>query len=457
MSGKRKVSDLQTALELFARRAKALTVENIESFPGFLDALFDEDALADPDERQRLAEQVRETIVGVVEGCSLATDRQTGNALFAIDKDLHGLDAARRVREVRLVPRTYYDHRKALLPRVIRELQKEFSGRKPSVADVLLSQRAKQAARQLYRCAQPVLICVDTYDVFARYSNHLEWTFSRVRDGHVNADRVPHGWLMEYCSPRQWSVSPEVHDHRAFGPLHPGHVGLSLAPSCRDSVSDLALWHYADSQRRLRVLLADRSGRDYLRGNLPDAVWWSLQAGGPFEREEVDTMLSVEGRFDDPQSYVSDLLKDKEGEAIHRRWLALLSAPPCAKWHPRWEHTTLLTDEDRTKLCSQLLQLCIPLQQLFPDETVPDLRSQFEEAAFVVLQEGLSRYGLIVGCPDTPDVEGLYQDVLRLRATRYEGRREGEPVWRENASDAPKVNQGHWFRALEGVDHEDEE
>jgi hypothetical protein len=440
MSGKRKVSDLQTALEAFGRRARGLTAENLASFPGVLEALFDEDALADPDERLRLAGQVRETIVRVTEGCRLAQDRQVGNALFAISEELHDLGVLRRVKQVHLASRTYYDRRDILLPRIVRELRNEFNGSESSAANVALSARARKAAQLLYRYAQPTLICVDAYDLCAKYAYALHVVPSAAFHTFKGVTPDSHSWLRPFSFRDHYFSHPEQHvdQHWTYGE---DDVDAHLAPYGRTSESDSGLRDYAYYHKYLRALLRDPSGRDYVRESVPSDRWPAIQSESPLMPDEVDRLLSVQAKTypDTAEAFVTNLRQDDEGSALHAKWIQLLSAALHGHTYPHrasWLH--------RRALSGDLLRLCISLQQLFPEETLSDVRSRFRGVVLDVMADGLyeagapfiaSRIGDRITF--TEDASMLYRDILKWQAVRYSRRRleDGEAVWIDDPPD----------------------
>ena len=413
MSGKRKVNDLQTALELFARHANGLTAENLEIFPGILEALFDEDALADPGERLRLAERVLQTIVGAINDCKLARDRHVGNALFAIDEDLHDKGVLTRVNEVHVAHRTYYDRRKVLLSRVARELRKEFSRREIPVSGVVLSPEAHRAARQLYRYAQQALVLVEAFGLCTDYAVKLLVAFAEARVAQADPEDLPHGWLAKY-----------------------GNKGedVRLVPASRTDESDQGLWALAYVYRYLRRLLQDRAGRVYVRESLPPESWESIQLRPAFAPDETDKMLSVleEGQLDSPKVFVNDLCKDSQGGAIHEHWLKLLAAQSVA---PSGDEFAALAREETVR---DLLMLCIALQDVFPEETLLAPGEDFESTVPSIIYQVAEELGASVdGGGETAAVSALWDAILKYSPPRYvveEGGQNREQVWNDRPS-----------------------
>ena len=450
MSGKRKVSDLQAAVESFARCARGLTTENLESLPGILEALFDDDALADPDERLRLAERVRETIVRIIEDCRDATDRHVGNVLFAIEDDLHNMSVTDRLthmkgeKKVDLFP-LYYPRRKRLLPRVVGGLRKEFSSGALPVSDVVLSAKAQQAARQLYRYAQPVLVCIDAYSLCVWFGFAVHAVHHAALAVFRDLTRDSHSWLQAFSFRDHFFSHPEQHaDQRwTFGQKD---VDAHLAPYSSASESDSALRNYAYFHRYLRALLRDRTGRDYLRESLPSDRWQAVQAGRPFAPGWVDKLLSVlaESNPDTDEVFVANLCQDDEGSDLHAKWLELLSAPSHTRAERRDEYAHLPTDQNRSEVAHDLLQLCIALQYLFPDETLRNAGGRFGSTVLQVMVNGLYECGAPFAGPGsegrrvvfTQDAAALYRDIIGRQPGRYSQSREDEgPVWFDDPPD----------------------
>jgi hypothetical protein len=268
-------------------------------------------------------------------------------------------------------------------------------------------------ARQLYRYAQRALVPLEAFDLCTDYAVRLLVAFAKARLAQEDPEGLPHGWLAKYGNK--------------------GEV-VQLVPASRTDESDQGLWALAYVSIYLRTLLRDRTGRAAVRESLPPESWESIQrpAFGP---DETKKMLSVlEGvHRDRPKTFVDDLCKDVQGRAIHEKWLKLLAAQSVA---PSGDEFAALA---RSEAARDLLMLCLPLQNTFPDETLLAPGEDFEAAVSSIIWQRADELGVSMDGEgaDVAGVSKLIDGVLEYSPPRYaneEGREKPEYVWTNNPS-----------------------
>ena len=405
MPGKREVSPLHAELESFGRRARRLTADRLQTYPGVLAALFGEEALVDADQRQILAERVERAILAIIAGINDREDRRIAEAVFAAKPEFYDLNVTERQSKSEELDgpiRELYKTRRArIVGDVAAALQRMFCGQKVADHDALLSPEARRAARQLYRYAQQALVRVEAYDLCNRFARGLRGNFRCAHAAHVDLKYIAHGWLGEYGK---------------------GAYGFRLAPTTRGLESDPALWALAYCYRYLRTLLRDPTGRDYLRENLPTECWRSIQLGAPFQSGEVDKMLSVlaEGQIDDAYAFVDNLCQDDQGCSIHEKWLELLTTERSVS--ENWGKSAdarELTAGERGMLVFDLLMLCIALQTVFPKETLTMPEEESRLAIAMIIGQGLVESQEPEEEYDIEKESELVDHLLRLRPPMY--------------------------------------
>jgi len=418
MASKQKVSTLQAELESFGRCARALTASRLQSYPGVLKALFGEDALADPDERQRLADLVESALLKIIADMPDRTDRLVAEVVFAAKEALYDKGVYERQCYVKYhdkidIMAQYYSRREKIVPDVAAALQGKIRAEKRTVNGVVLSPEAHRAARQLYRYAQQALIVVDAFDLCGDLAQSLRVQFKKARRDGTKLESIRHGWLGQHTD-------------------EGGSTRFRLAPTTRCPMSDLGLWAYVYFRRYLRVLLADRTGRDYLRENLPNLPadsWHDIQKGAPFQAAEVDQLLAVLAgtQFDDHFGFADDLCRDFQGQVIYDKWMKFLAT---REWPPQQPSSS---DPFGTR--KYLLILCMSLQGVFPDET----RYPGEEFPMVmraVILDGLREsigVDVELDLADYKRVHPLADDLIECRPPRYVETNGAKPEW----NDAP--------------------
>jgi len=292
---------------------------------------------------------------------------------------------------------------------------------------------------------------VDVYSLCAYYAYPLY----AVRDAawHTFEGVTPdsHSWLMPFSYKDHLLSHPEEHagerwTYRIKGrwTLRSNDVDAHLAHYGRTPESDRALWDYASFHRYLKILQQQRAGNDYLLEILPSHRWQDLQTRRPFERCEVDELLSAlgEDHADTPEVFVSSLIRTEQGRVLHTKWLEFLSAAMHGERDPKYKG--LPTWRDRRVLSSDLLQACSTLQGIFPDETLPHAGARFETTLLLVLINGLRECGAPFVASRTPEMvtltedgEALLHDVRALEPSRYSESGEGSAVWFDDPRRGP--------------------
>ena len=418
MPQRQEVSRLQRELESFARRRNELTAARFQSPPaGVLSALFGDEALADPAEKQVLAERVVNALLDIIASIENEKDRRIAEAIFIAKPEFYGKNVTERQTYIEEhdypIKELYKNRRPTIVADVVYALEQTFSGTRTVVRDVVLSSTARRAARQLYRYAQRALIPLEAFDLCTNCAVRLLVIFAEARLAQVNPEDLTHGWLAKY-----------------------GNKGedVRLVPASRTDESDQGLWALAYVYRYLRRLLQDRAGRVYVRESLPPESWESIQLRPAFAPDETDKMLSVleEGQLDSPKVFVNDLCKDSQGGAIHEHWLKLLAAQSVA---PSGDEFAALAREETVR---DLLMLCIALQDVFPEETLVAPGEDFLSAVPSIIYHVAEELGVSVdGGDETAAVSALWDAILKYSPPRYvveEGGQNREQVWNDRPS-----------------------
>jgi hypothetical protein len=415
---KPEVSPLHKQLDSFGRRGRRLTAARLKRCPGVLVALFGQEALADADAEQILAERVERAILAIIAGINDERDRRIAEAVFCAKPEFYGLNVDARQRKIKDMGggdlrERYKTQRARIVSDVADALQRMCGAQKAADRDALLSPEARRAARQLYRYAQHALVRVEAYNLCIRFAHGLRGNFRRARAANVDPKHLAHGWLAEHGK---------------------GDDSFRLAPNTRSMESDPALWALAYCYRYLRTLLRDPTGRDYLRENLPLECWRSIQLGAPFQSAEVDKMLSVlaESQIDEDYAFVDNLCQDDQGRSIHEKWLVLLTTETSqAENWGKSADARQLTAGDREQLIFDLLMLCIALQNVFPPEALISPEENSRLAIGMIIDRGLTESRKSDDDYDDDDAEkeeGLVDHLLRLRPPMYLSD-EDEFVW----------------------------
>lgn len=416
MPSKPEVSPLHKQLDSFGRRGRRLTAAKLKRYPGVLVALFGQEALADADAEQILAERVERAILAIIAGINDERDRRIAEAVFCAKPEFYDLNVDARQRKIKDMGggdlrERYKTQRARIVSDVAAALQRMCGAQKVADHDALLSPEARRAARQLYRYAQQALVVVDAYDLCVEFAagvgQYLRWA----RAGGCNLAKLPRGWLGAYCNDDE---------------------NLRLVPATTTPEADSALWAYAYCHRYLRTLLQDPTGRDYLRENLPLECWRSVQLGAPFESDEVDKMLSVlaESQFDDAYTFADNLCQDSQGRIVEEKWRKLLTTGMLERenWG-KGADTRLPSISDPSQLGFDLLMLCIALQHVFPEETLTTMDEDFRLAVGMIILLGLFELGVPDGHDERKRESKLVDDILKYRPLRYYLAEEGDAVW----------------------------
>ena len=181
-----------------------------------------------------------------------------------------------------------------------------------------------RAAGQLYRYAQQTSLCIEAYEACSRCEE-----------------------------------AAEGDDHRV----------LRVVPARRTIYSDESLWMFVHCVEYLREMKTDPAARKYLREHV-SIHWWETgfltfgQEGGARLQQAL-----AEDESDSPRAFVELLNRNPAGAAISEEWLAVLTG----HWLDRSRHPE--ADDfplrmDRCGLLDDLMELCVALQYLFPEETL---------------------------------------------------------------------------------------
>ena len=156
MPSKPEVSPLHKQLDSFGRRGRRLTAAKLQRYPGVLVALFGQEALADADAEQILAERVERAILAIIAGINDERDRRIAEAVFCAKPEFYGLNVDARQRKIKDMGggdlrERYKTQRARIVSDVADALQRMCGPQKAADRDALLSPDARRAARQLYR------------------------------------------------------------------------------------------------------------------------------------------------------------------------------------------------------------------------------------------------------------------------------------------------------------------
>jgi hypothetical protein len=423
---KPEVSPLHKQLDSFGRRGRRLTAARLQRYPGVLVALFGQEALADADAEQILAERVERAILAIIAGINDERDRRIAEAVFCAKPEFYGLNVDARQRKIKDMGggdlrERYKTQRARIVSDVADALQRMCGAQKAADRDALLSPEAQRTARQLYRYAQQALVPIEAYGFCNRFASFFHDRCWNARFSGADPGRLPHGWLAEYT------------DDALHG------KSLRLAPAGRSVTSDTALWAFTYYHKYRRTLLREPTGRDYLQENLSAQCWRRMQLGVPFQSDEIDRMLSAQAQceVDDSRTLVENLRSDSQGRSIHEKWLRILTVE---EFEPRdsfdrerddWQNEGDYMD---SRLSSDLLALCALLQYVFPRDTLMRRSERSLGEMRHLVREGLLEFGVPVD-RDSMGVErtwALAADLARRRPPRYsssEDEQDEQPAW----------------------------
>lgn len=396
------VNKLHTALDSYGVKAKRLDAALLEFYKDVPIALFGEEAWADVSQRQIMSERTEEALRHIIEDMPEA-DRLIAEVIWATRQEFYGQTVTTRLRGLHIDNR-FKERRPIIVKLVTAELWRKLGPGAPRDQDVLLSPKARRAARQLYRYAQKALVAVEAFDLCIDFAKGIQGKFRWARYMQVDLKYIAHGWLGAY-----------ERDGESF----------RLAPISRCAESDSALWALAYCHRYLRALLGDQTGRDYLRENVSTGRWLRIQVGIPFRPDEIDKMLLVLARvdIDDSSLFVDDLREDNQGRIIHELWLELLTTEVYEHSNEEEADPCRLTMSDRSRIASDLLEFCMILQHISPEETIYSLHDASWSAIYSIIYGGLLESG--TSDVDYEQLDKLVDDLLWRRPPRY---LKGEPL-----------------------------
>lgn len=182
--------------------------------------------------------------------------------------------------------------------------------------------------------------------------------------------------------------------------------------------ADTALWAYAYFRLYFGRVMSDPSGREFLREHLSMEWWRYTRARACLNEDQarrlVDELAELER--DEPLELSGNLHRDPLGEAIHTRWLSLMStidsggaSDASGQIAVSWTH--------RDQLIRDLLALCAQLQLAFPETT---LDASHAEARFESAITCMGAAGLLECHVSRDDADG--EAAFALMEKTFEGR-----------------------------------
>ena len=410
-------TQLYIALAKFGSSERKLDADHLEHHKGVLVALFGESILEDPSCRRAAAERVEDLMKQVISDIPDVARKRAAEVVFASQKEFHDRYVKQRKavvtsnKEDRAFEETQYKHlRTWVLTHMETELPRLLAAAERVPDGQRMSASAMQAARQMYRYAQAVIVIVDVFEGCIEYEKRLRRDFrgKRVTGGDVN--RLENGWLAAYGTPGE--------DFRL----------VAASPSYDGDRVLLPLAHY---QRYRRALLAERSARDYMRENLDTYEWERLQTGYPLGTADIDALVEALDTtvLDEPWSYVDALVQKEAGQLARAHWTSLLSTNADAEDQWRRLPDRDFIAVDRESLIDQLLDVCMMFEAMFPDVTECKEEEEYFSVG-TVITEAFIEAGIELEGQEGFDRENHLVDAIReRRPARYDLRDEGEPVW----------------------------
>ena len=333
-----------------------------------------------------------------------------------------------------------------LEPKILRTIawqlvQRTLGTSAPLSAAESLSPESLQAARHVYRHAQRTLVCVDAFDLCVSFAYVLHAAPSATLPGFAGVTPDSHLWIRQFSYRDHVVAHPERHDseRETYGDED---VDAHLVAYGRSRESDSGLTAFACYHEHLRALLRDPAGHDFILETAPSVQWDAVRSGIPLTSDDIDTLMAVRAltnRRDTASDYVTNLLSAHGGRTTHAKWLELLCAPVPNEGDTSAPQAGWL---ERKRLSKDLLALCTTMQHLFPDETLSDVSSNFEDTVSHVLSAGLRECGApvlqtVATKPGqgyvtfTADALQLYHDILARQPLRYSHRslEAGDTVW----------------------------
>lgn len=406
---------LREALSTFGRRERELSAANVIHHGQLLRALFSEAELRDPDRRRGLAVRVEQAIRKVISAYTDTPQRRAAEVVFAADPELYGLNVQERIAVVEtkdrsFTPDQYPRLRKKVIEHMVAALPYALSPVEGDGGEGVLSPEALRYARQLYRYAQKPLVLIEAYNDCARFEHELASRFDLARHL-VDVAKTSYGWWAKYGNPEK--------DYR--------FVPLTCSPK-----TDQAIWRLAYCERYREALLSEPTGRAYLRENLRTDVWVAVQYPLVFPEEYVDVMGSAldSMKIDSSSNFSLELNKSDLGRALNERWAELLACPwtvgesrETREWHP--------TRTDREGLALKLLELCVFLQDLFPEDTLGDRECEYRQALLDCVEYGVLETIQSFDIEDSNQIDDVATGIFDRRPDRYRETTD-EPVAWEN-------------------------
>ncbi|MHB1371336.1 MAG: hypothetical protein ACYCW7_14205 [Pseudomonadaceae bacterium] len=432
------VSKLRAAVNSYGRNAKGLDAARLHRCPDIPIALFGAKRWNDATQQQELAREIVEALRRIIDGLRDEDDRQIAEVILAANEEFFDTNVRyRRLKAARVYPvwkdDLFRTRRKAIVTQLTAALWDEL---RPSRSSALeerapLSPKARRAARQLYRYAQEALVRIDAFSLCEDFAWQVRTHIDEAcREGKELED-IRHGWLGLFRDEN-------------------GGLRFRLVPILRNPDGDLALRAYAYCRRYLSALLAADTGRDCLREGLGETSWLAVQVRDPFAPPEVEKMLAVlaSTQVDTASEFVDGLCRDDQGQIIYDKWLKLLGTPT---WRPWMGSEIMLVMEqvakDRYSLLGCLLDLCIYLQDLFPEETLTSRSWRHGCEVSRVLRSGIceslgtdddSLFGLVEGA--ARKLSALERDLMDSRPCRYLDARDGMRAWNHDSPPWPQFD-----------------
>ncbi len=407
--------DLREALNTFGRRERQLSAANVIHHGQLLDALFSQAELRDPDRKRGLAVRVEQAIREVIDAYTDTPQRRAAEVVFAADPELYGLNVQERIAVVETKDRSFTSDqyprlRKKVIEHMVAALPYALSPAVSGEGDGLLSAEARRYARQVYRYAQQPLVLIEAYNDCVRFEHELASRFELAR-GLVDVANTSYGWWARYGKPGE---------------------NFRFAPRTLTPATDEAIWRLAYCERYRKALLSEPTGRAYLRENLRADVWVAVQYPLAFPEEYFDAMESALNsmKIDSSSNFSIELDKSDKGRAVNERWAELLSCtwkniehPETREWHP--------TRSDREGLALTLLELCVFLQHLFPEDTLCDREYEYMQALHDCVGDGVEETIPSFDVDDWEQVKDIATGIFDRRPDRYQETTD-EPVAWEN-------------------------
>lgn len=322
----RNLGSLEQELLSFGVRGRELSAARLKALPELLYVLYGQDNIADSDAALAAADHVAATMAGYIEALRNPTEKRVAQAIWASTPDFQGRSIEVRQHTLRnfgVGPTLYRELRKRLTHELADELRRSLS---PSDEhSPRLSPATVPKVRQLYRYAQESLLFVEAYDTVAKAARELE----------------------------------------------PGRVTTELVlanAGGRTTYSELSLWAHAMCLHFFRAVVAQPSGRNFLKMGLPPA-WWVTKLSLPFGESDQTLIEEALADTEDAYGFFVALSELEDDRGIVERWFRLLSNPS------RGSSDVDLGSDDREDVRTRLVVLCQFLESVFPSETRPVLEA----------------------------------------------------------------------------------